>query len=424
MKNEKKLSSYEILERFFDENSFVETDALLDTSSAVAGWGTVDGVTVFAFSQNVSEMGGAVSKNQAKKISKLYRAALKTGAPVVGFYDSIGAKLDEKYEMLSSYGDILKKASTLSGVVPQISVVLGSCLGTSALMASSADFVIMEKDAALSVDTSGENASSEYNQKAGTASFVCETEEECIDRAKELLSFLPSNNLEPAPAFEPLGAYSSPEKLPQYIADEDSLLCVSSGFGENVCTAFGRVEGEPVAIVRTKGGVITDDDCEKMYRFIRFADAFSIPVITIVNAKRFESTKSASKAVCAYAEATTAKISVIEGEASGAVYIALSSVSTGADAVYALPSAIVSPVAPKAAAYLLEPSISDASVSDQEELSDKFIKENLSSEKAAQDGYIDDIVEKDALRAKIASTLSMLSSKRVSALPKKHTTIL
>ena len=424
METEVKLREIAVLDAFFDEGSFVETDAHLEDAEVVAGYGTVDGVTVFAFAQNVEERGGAMSKAHFRKISKIYKLALKTGAPVVGFYDSTGARLTQKYEMLASYGDILKKSATLSGVVPQISVILGSCLGTTALVASSADFVIMSETARLSVDTLGQNASAEDNKKAGIASFVCKNDEESVKKAKELLSYLPANNLEPAPAFDIAPPYEAPDKLPKYICDEDSLLCVGDGCGENVCTAFGRVSGMTVALVRTFGGVLCAAECEKIARFVRFADAFSIPVITLVNAEKFGSTKSASKVICAYAEATTAKISVIEGEATGAVYIALAGEAAGADAVFALPEAIVSPVAPLAAAYILDDSIGEAPFEEQEKLAKAFIKANLTALKAAEDGYIDAVAEKEALRGKVTAALEMLSSKRISSLPKKHTTIL
>lgn len=424
MEIEVKLREKAVLQAFFDQGSFVETDAHLTDAEVVAGYGAVDGVTVFAFAQNVEERGGAMSKEHFKKISKIYKLALKTGAPVVGFYDTAGARLEQKYEMLASYGDILKKSSTLSGVVPQISVILGNCLGTTALVAASADFVIMTETASLSVDTLGGNASADENMKAGVASFVCKNDDESVRKARELLSYLPANNLEPAPAYDIAPPYEAPDKLPQFICDEDSLLCVGCGYGENVCTAFGRAAGMPVAIVRTKGGVLCAAECEKIARFVRFADAFSVPVITMVDAEKFGSTKSASKVVCAYAEATTAKIAVIEGEATGAVYIALAGESAGADAVFALPEAVVSPVAPLAAAYILDETIGDAPFDEQEKLAKQFIKANLTAERAAEDGYIDAVVEKEALRDRIVSALEMLSSKRVSSLPKKHTTIL
>lgn len=422
-----KYSSYDVLNAFFDDGSFSETDAYLKSeggeAEAVTGFGTVDGVAVYAFAQNVDACGGAMSKAQAKKITKIYSAALKTGAPVVGFYRSVGGRLEQKYELLSAYGDILRKSAKLSGVVPQISIVLGSCLGTSALIAASADYIIMEKDAKLSVDTTGENASADDNLNSGIVSFICEGYKACVDKAKDLLGYFPANNLEPAPAFETVPAYATPDKLPKYFADENSLLCVGGGYGEPVCTAFGRVNGYPVGIIVTKGGTISADSSKKMSKHVRFCDAFSIPVITIVDAEQFDSLHDASKLVSVYAEATTAKISIVSGTAVGAVYIALAGSTSGADLVYALPEAVVSPIAPKAAAFILDDSIADAPVAEQDALATDYVKANLSAVKAAEDGYVDDIVEPDGLRDKLVAALDMLSSKRVSSLPKKHSTL-
>ena len=421
-----KYSSYDVLNAFFDDGSFSETDAYLKSgdgsAEAVTGFGTVDGVPVFAFAQNVDACGGAMSKAQAKKIIKLYDAALKTGAPVVGFYDSVGGRLEQKYEMLSAYGEILKTSAALSGVVPQISVVLGNCLGTSALIAASADYIIMEKEAKLSVDTVGKDACADCNLSSGVASFICEGSEACVEKAKALLGYFPANNLEPAPAFETVPAYAEPDKLPKYFADEDSLLCVGGGYGEPTCTAFGRVNGSPVGIVATKGGVISADGAKKIMKHVRFCDAFSLPVITLVDADVFESLCDASKLISVYAEATTAKISLISGTAVGAVYIALAGSASGADLVYALSDAVVSPVAPKAAAFLLDDAIANAPVADQDALAKAFVKANLSAVKAAEDGYVDDIVAPEDLRAKMIAALELLSSKRVSTLAKKHTT--
>ena len=421
-----KYSTYDVLNAFFDDGSFQETDAYLKSADgeaeAVTGFGTVDGVPVFAFAQNVDNCGGAMSKAQAKKITKLYNAALKTGAPVVGFYDSVGGRLEQKYELLSAYGDILRKSSKLSGVVPQISVVLGNCLGTSALIAAAADYIIMDKDAKLGVDTAGEKASADDNLSAGIASFICEGYEACVDKAKALISYFPANNLEPAPAFETVPAFAEPDKLPKYFSDENSLLCVGGGYGEPVCTAFGRVNGYPVGIVVTKGGEISSDSAKKVEKHVRFCDAFSIPVITIVDAEKFATLSDASKLISVYADATTAKIAVISGTAVGAVYIVLAGSTSGTDLVYALPEAVVSPVAPKAAAFILDEAIADAPVAEQDALADAYVKANLSAVKAAEDGYVDDIVEPEELREKLVAAIDMLSSKRVSTLPKKHNT--
>ena len=424
--SKEKLSSYDVLSRFFDDGSFTETDAYLKSDSsaaeAVTGFGAVDGIPVFAFAQNVDECGGAMSKAQSKKIAKLYETALKVGAPIVGFYDSVGGRLEQKYDLLSAYGEILKKSAQLSGVVPQISVVLGNCIGTSALIAASADFIIMEKDAKLNISTAGKGGCSACNTKSGAASFVCEGADAAIDQAKTLLPYFPTNNLEAAPAFESAPAYENPDRLPKYIADADSLICVGGGYGDDVCTAFGRVDGNPAGFVVTQGGDISAQAAKKVAKHVRFCDAFSLPIITVVDAKDFENLTDASALVSAYADATTAKISVIKGTAVGAVYIALAGATSGADAVYALPEAIVSPVAPKAAAFILDPSIADAPFEQQDQMIDSYIKANLTAQKAAEDGYIDDIADAAELRAKIVAALNMLSSKRVATLPKKHST--
>lgn len=421
-----KVSSFDVLNAFFDEGSFMETDAYLKGESgeaeAVTGYGTVDGVNVYAFAQNVDTCGGAMSKAQSKKITKLYDLALKTGAPVIGFYQSVGGRLEQKYELLSAYGDILRKSSKLSGIVPQISVVLGSCVGTSALIAAAADYIIMEKDATLSVDTVGENASAQDNLSNGNVSFICEGYEACVDKAKALLSYFPANNLEPAPAFESVPPYAEPDKLPKLFADEGSLLCVGGGYGEPVCTAFGRVNGYPVGVIVTKGGVISADSAKKMAKHVRFCDAFSLPLITIVDAEKFESLGDASKLISVYADATAPKIAVIAGTAVGAVYIALAGSTSGADLVYAMPDAVVSPIAPKAAAFILDSSIADAPVAEQDEKAMAYVKANLSAVKAAEDGYIDDIVDTESIRDRIVGAIEILLSKRVSTLPKKHST--
>ena len=424
MAAEKKLGAYDVINAFFDEGSFVECDAYLksgsDEAEAVTGFGTVDGLPAYAFAQNADVCSGAMSKAQALKITRLYSLALKTGAPVVGFYSSAGGRLEQKYELLAAYGDILASSAKLSGVVPRVSVVLGDCVGTSALIAACADYVIMSKDSRLSASTSADNGSAEDNVKSGTAQFVEDTAQAAIDKAKELLSYMPANNIEAAPAYEPLPPYDAPDKLPKYIADSGSLLCVGCGRGEDVCTAFGRVNGNTAGFVVTKGGMVSADGADKIKKHVRFCDAFSLPIITIVDAEGFESLGDAAALSAAYADATTAKISVIGGIAVGAAYIALAGTGSGADVVYALPDAVVSPIAPQAAAYVLEPSIADLPYADQAAAIDAYVKANLTADKAAADGYVDDIADREELRAKIIGALDMLSSKRVTALPKKH----
>lgn len=431
MANEK-ISPLGFLGDFLDEGTFTETDAYLrsgdGSAEAVTGFGRLDDIPVYVFVQNTAVCGGAMSRAQAKKITKLYNSALKTGAPIIGFFDSVGGRLEQKYELLAAYGDILRKSSKLSGVVPRISVVTGSCCGASALIAASADYVIMTKDAKLSIDTAGGEDSADANLKNGTAQFVVDTLDDADALAEKLIRYFPSNNLDALPCDVLVEgawtAYPAPEKLPKFIADDDSLICVGSGWGEGVCTAFAKVDGSTVGIVVTHGTDIGSDAAKKIMKHVRFCDAFSIPLITLVDAQRFTSLKDAASLCAAYAEATTAKISVISGKAVGAVYIALAGTTSGADAVYALDKAIVSPIEPSAAAYLLDSTIADLPYGEQDAAINAYVDANLTAVKAAEDGYVDAVVEKSELRDRIAAALRMLSSKRVSTLPKKHTTII
>ena len=425
MADEKKPSAYDILAALFDEGSFCETDALYaGASGAVTGYGCVDDIPAFAFAQ-AAGIGGAMSKAQAKKITKLYNNALKTGAPIIGFFDSVGGRLEEKYEMLAAYGDILRKSAKLSGVVPRISVVTGECYGASALIAASADFVIVLKGSKLSLDPAGD-ASAQANLNSGTAQFVADSVDEAIGIAQQLIRYFPSNNLDALPCEIPVdgawAAYPNPDKLPKYIADDGSLLCVGSPDG--ICTAFGKIDGCTAGFVVSHGESITSAASKKIASHVRFCDAFSIPIVTIADAVGFESLKDSVALTAAYAEATAPKISVISGSAVGPVYIALAGTTSGADAVYALPDAIVSPIAPKAAAYLMDPSIADLPYAEQDAAIDAYIRANLTAAQAAEDGYADAVVTADALRGKIIAALRMLSSKRVATLPKKHSTIL
>ncbi len=428
MSKETNPSARQVLTSFFDDGSFIETDAYLkgeEAAEAITGYGTVDGVSVYAFAQDADVAGGAMSTIQSRKLSKLYTMALKTGAPLVGFYDSVGGKLTQGCDLLSAYGDILRKSTKLSGVVPRISVVLGNCLGAGALTAVSSDFVIVTESARLSVDVLASDADADTNRKNGTAQFVVPDTAAAIAKARDILSYLPSNNLDAAPAFESVGPYDAPDKFPKLIADADSLLCVSDGYGDRcVCTAFARVDGRTVGFVVTKGTAICHKGAKKIYRFVRFCDAFSIPVLTLVDTDGFRELSDASGVIAAYTDATTAKIAVIYGKAVGAAYIALAGSSSGSDAVFATADAIVSPVEPVAAAYLLDGAIADLPADRQRAAADSFVRANLTAVSAAESGAIDDIVDQTTVRARVIAALDVLSTKRTASIPKKHTTLL
>ena len=421
-------SAYKTITGFFYADSFCEIDAFAKSgegfAEVVAGFGTVEGMPVYAFAQNSDISGGALSKAQTAKLKKLYGLALKTGAPVVGFYDSVGGRLSQGSELLGGCGEVLKLASKVSGVVPQISVVLGTCLGTNALNAASADFVIMTNDAKLSLDVTGDDASAEYNAKHGNASVVAENAEQAVAKAKELLLYLPSNNLTAAPqAFDEQPDGENTNCIVSKLVDGGSKLRLGDDFGDNARTRLARIGGQVVGVVRTTGGRLDCKSANKAAKFVRFCDAFSIPVITFADCTGFDCLKSAAKLTAAYAEATTVKIAVVVGKTIGSAYIALAGTGANADVVYALPEAVISPVNVEAAAFIMAEDKMNVPVSEQKAAAEKFAEENLSAFNAAQNGYVDGIVEFGELRNTLISALDMLSGKRVPTVAKKHSTI-
>jgi acetyl-CoA carboxylase carboxyltransferase component len=421
-------SAYKTITQFFDADSFCEIDAFAKSgdgfAEVVAGFGTVDGMPAYAFAQNSDICGGAMSKAQAAKLKKIYDLALKTGAPVVGFYDSQGGRLAQGTELLAGCGEVLNSAAALSGVVPQVSVILGTCLGTNALNAVSADVVIMSKDAQLSLDVTGKNADADYNAAHGNAAVVVENAQEAIEKAKELMLFLPSNNLNLAPqSFEEAPADDGCGCIVGSTVDGGSKFKLFDSFGDNAKVRLAHLGGQVVGVVVTNGNDLDCKSTTKVAKFVRLCDAFSIPVLTFANCAGFSSLKSAAKLTSAYAEATTVKISVVTGKAIGSAYIALAGTGANADAVYALPNAVISPVNVEAAAFIMAPEAMKVSVAEQKAVAEKFAAENLSAFNAAQNGYVDGIVEASELRQTLIMALDMLSGKRVATLSKKHSTI-
>lgn len=420
-------SAHKLITEFFDTDSFTEIDAFVKSgegfAEVVAGFGMVEGMPVYAFAQNSDICGGALSKAQTAKLKKLYDLALKTGVPVFGFYDSIGGRLAQGAELLAGCGEVLKSSAALSGVVPQVSIILGSCLGTNALNAVNADIVIMSEKAQLSLSVTGDNASASFNAENGIAALTAKDSAEAVSIAKSLVQYLPSNNLSMAPqSFE-----EAPDTecvcMVNRTVDGNSAVKLFKDYGSNANVRLARIGGQVAGFVSTKGGMLDCKSTEKIARFVRFCDAFSIPVITFVNCEGFESIKSASKAISAYAEATTIKISVIRGKAIGSAYIALAGTGANADVVYAFPEAIISPVDVEAAAFIMASQSMRVPVSEQKAVADKFAEENLSAFNAAQNGYVDGIIEEAQLRQTLISALDMLSGKRVPTLAKKHSTI-
>lgn len=420
-------SAYKLITEFFDADTFVEIDALVKSSDSlaevVAGFGTVEGMPVYAFAQNSDFCGGALSNAQTAKLKKLYNLAHMTGAPVFGFYDSIGGRLAQGTDLLAGCGEVLKSSAALSGVLPQVSVILGTCLGINALNAVNADIVIMSEKAQLSLSVIGEDSSADYNEENGISALTVKDTQEAVSIARKLALYLPSNNLcMPVQFFEEEPNQNS-SCMVNKIADSNTAIELFTAYGNNATVNLVRIDGEVAGVVSTEGGNLDLKSTEKIARFVRFCDAFSIPIITFVDCNGFESIKSACKVISAYAEATTVKISVIKGNAIGSAYIALAGTGGNADIVYAFQKSIISPINAEAATFIMAPERMKVPVSEQRAVADNFAQENLSAFNAAQNGYIDGIIEESALRQTLISALDMLSGKRVLTIAKKHSTI-
>lgn len=433
------------LSYLFDDGKYTEINSYAKENDCLTGvvtaYGYVNGNAVYAFSQDKSINNGAVGPAHAAKIAKLYSLAAKTGTPVIGIHDSNGAFVNGTAESLTAYGELINAASVISGVVPQISVVAGTCAGSAALFACSSDFIIMTKDAeffmtpAFTKENSGSASDATAN---GIAAAVCDDDKAAIEKAKELINLMPVNNLAPLPMFE----YNEPEtavsadfnSLINGVCDAESIIELYAEFGKASYTALATVNGATVGIAATNktSDKLTDADCSKLSRFIRTCDAFAVPVITFVDTEGFDAAdaisgvKSMTQLANCYAEATTAKISVITGKAVGPAFIALAGKDISSDFTYIWESACVSPLAPLSAVeFLWHDKLKGAADvnAKRNELAEEYKATLASAESAAASGAVDEIISASSTREAIISALDILSSKRITKLPKKHNNI-
>ena len=471
-KKQGKLTARERLNALLDEGSLIEIDAFIEHCSAsfglekppvagdgvIAGYGTIEGCPVYVFSQDFTVFGGSVSKANARKIVKAYDLAIQNGCPIISITDSAGARIQEGSASMNGYGEILKRVASASGVVPQISIIAGPCIGGAALYASLCDFVfVVDKISKMSIvspqvlqaadnikelDSIG-GAKQLFEQ--GIAHFFSENEESCYSLVKQLIPYLPSNNLEDAPSFEegeaasdlsPLSAYSGDMHAAiKTVVDAESLLEVQEGYAKKIITAFGLINGTTVGIIANNASVdegrLDSAACAKGARFVRLCDCFSIPVISLVDTAGFViSSKeemnlatSAAKLVYAFAEATVPLISVIVGKAIGAGYVAMCNSALGADMVYAFPTAQIAPLNPDTAvAVLFSKDIAAAEdpVSARTAKEAEYAERFASPFEAAKLGYVDNVIIPDSLRTVLYGALEMLYNKRASTSPKKH----
>lgn len=469
-----KKTARERIESIFDELSFIETDAFVSHKSravgmdeveapgegVVTGFGTVDGRPVFAFAQDFTVLGGSMGEMHAKKILKVLDMAAKTGAPIVGVFDSAGARLQEGLDALNGYAEITARLAMYSGVIPEIALVLGPCAGGAALAPAMCDFVLMtDKISELYAygphvyeAATGEKqpaADAKTHFETGAAALVSADEDECFAQLKTLLGYLPSNNEEGAPlgaegdpnsdisAINALcGAGSDIREAVKLCLDDGYYFELQGGFAGEMSIGFGRVGGMTVGIVANQPladeGRITADGASKAARFVRFCDCYDIPVVTFVDCAgfRFAGTKEgtaaiygAAKLAHAYAEADTPKVTIMTGAAYGAGYAVMGSRALGADFVAAWPDVKAAALPAETAVNIMyrdKVAASDDPVAAREELYKQYEAETAGPLNAAKAGYVDDIIMPDETRQVIFAALQMALTKREDRPGKKH----
>ena len=455
IKKSGKQTARERIGLLLDEGSFMEQAMLFADAGVVTGAGTVDGRPVYVVAQDFAVMDGAVGAKQAKKVVKTLELARKTGTPVVFMCDSNGARVGEGAAALEAYTDIFAHMARLSGVVPMIAMVLGPCVGAAAMLAELSDLVIVAKEGALlcagpqvlsatmgkDVMKATELGGAEIAVKNGAAHFACETEEEAFAQAKKLLCILPQNNLEDAPfsveedmnrELTGLAAGADGMDVINAMADAGSVVEAGKGY-TGAATAFGKLAGRTVAFVYTGKGDTCDKRMEKIARFVRFADCYNIPVVSLIDStglelfktadRQMNVVKAASKLVYAYSEATTVKVSLVIGNAIGAAYVAMGG-SANADTTFAWPGSCISPLTGEAAIAIwgkedINNSKGDA-VAARKELAAKYEAEVADGVCAAAEGLVDDVINPADTRKMVIAAIELMSSKRDSNPPKKH----
>jgi len=475
-----KYTARERIELLVDKGTFVELNPFIEHRTAdlgkgpgdgvVCGFAKIDGRPVYLFSQDFTVFGGALGEMHAKKIANIMDLAAKNGVPIIGLNDSGGARIQEGVISLDGYGHVFYRNSIYSGVVPQISVIMGPCAGGAVYSPAITDFVIMVHKTSQMFITgpkvietvTGEKISSEdlggakvHSSISGNAHFRALSEEEALQMVRTLLSYLPSNNEEKAPKieyrpntlddyrpelvevvpFEASRPYDVRNVL-KYVLDEDSFLEVHEEFAKNVVVGFGRIKGEVVGLIcnqpKFMAGGLDIDSSDKTARFIRFCDSFNIPIITFEDVTGFFPgvkqehggiIRHGAKILYAYSEATVPKITVILRKAYGGAYVALNSKAIGADLVFAWPNAEIAVMGPHGAANIIYAKEIQASENPEEvrqkkieEYRQKFANPYI----AAKMGMVDDVIDPRETRIKLIQSLEMLQTKREDRPKKKH----
>jgi propionyl-CoA carboxylase beta chain len=477
-----KLTARERIDLLLDENSFEEFDMFVEHRATdfgmadnkipgdgvVTGWGTINGRAVYVFSKDFTVFGGSLSGAQAKKILKVMEQALKTGAPIIGIYDAGGARIQEGVESLAGYADIFLQNTLASGVVPQISVIMGPCAGGDVYSPAITDFIFMVKDTSYMYVTgpdvvktvTNEEVSHEelggyriHAMKSGVAQGAFDNDLEALTQVRRLIDFLPLSNREKPPVRESFDeAYreesslntlvpANPNKpydmkeLISKIVDENDFFEISKDWAKNILCGFARMDGETVGIVANQpqvlAGVLDIDAARKAARFVRFCDAFNIPLITLVDVPGFmPGTKQeggglithGAKLLFAFAEATVPKITLITRKAYGGAYDVMSSKHIRGDFNYAWPTAEIAVMGAKGAVEIIfrADMNNPAALAEREaEYKARFANPFV----AASLGYIDDVIMPGETRKRMVRALKSLKGKQVSNPWKKHDNI-
>lgn len=478
-----KMTARERIEFLLDKDSFQELDKFvvhrcndfgmekkkIPGDGVVTGYGTINGRKIFIFSQDFTVFGGSLSGPFGEKVCKVMDLALKNGAPIIGLNDSGGARIQEGIVSLGSYGEIFKRNVLASGVVPQISVIMGPCAGGAVYSPALTDFTIMVKKTSnmfitgpqvIKAVTSEEVTPEElggamtHNSKSGVAQFAEESDQDALNRVKELLDYLPQNYLETPPIVDrsddpartdkslnqvvptnPKKPYDI-KKIIRSVLDENHFLEIQKHYAMNMVIGFGRLHGLAVGIVanqpRVLAGCLDINASLKCARFVRLCDCFNIPLVTFVDVPGFLPgvnqeyggiIKHGAKIIYAYCEATVPKITVITRKAYGGAYDVMSSKHHGGDINYAYPTAEIAVMGPEGAVNIVfKKEIENAE--DPETTRDRLVEEyrnNFASPfKAAELGYIDEIISPEDTRPKLIHALMMLKDKKDAIPPRKH----
>ncbi|HEV2603163.1 MAG TPA: acyl-CoA carboxylase subunit beta [Microvirga sp.] len=475
-----KLTARERLEPLLDKGSFEEFDMFVEHRSTdfgmadqkipgdgvVTGWGTINGRTVFVFAKDFTVFGGSLSEAHAQKIIKVQDMALKVRAPVIGLFDAGGARIQEGVAALGGYGEVFKRNVIASGVIPQISVIMGPCAGGDVYSPAMTDFIFMVRDRSYMFVTgpdvvktvTNETVTAEelggakvHTTKSSVADGAYDNDVEALLQVRRLMDFLPANNLDGVPE---LPSFDDPNRVDNSldtlipdnpnkpydmkelilkVVDEGDFFEIQESYAKNIITGFGRIEGRTVGFVANQpmvlAGVLDADASRKGARFVRFCDAFNIPIVTFEDVPGFLPgtaqeygglIKHGAKLLFAYSEATVPLVTVITRKAFGGAYDVMASKHIGGDVNYAWPTAQIAVMGAKGAVEIIfRGGDAETIAAKTKEYEDRFMSPFV----AAERGYIDEVIMPHSTRRRIARALAMLRSKESERPWKKHDNI-